>query len=80
MNVKQINIDIDTGKQVYSRKEVAEICGVTPQTVRSWENAGVIPPSIRDSNNYRWWDKEALKQIKAYALIPTKDKRIMNKK
>ena len=73
--MRVITIDADTKKRVYSRKEVATICGVSAQTIRLWEDAGAIPPSTRDENDYRYWDDEALTQIKEYAQLPLKARR-----
>ena len=50
--MKVITVDEATKKRVYSRKEVATICGVSPQTIRLWEDAGQIPASTRDENDY----------------------------
>ena len=72
--MRVITIDEDTGKRVYSRKEVATICGVSTQTIRLWEDANLIPPSIRDENDYRYWDDEALAKIKEYSELPRKQR------
>lgn len=69
-----ITIDADTGKRVYSRKEVATICGVSAQTIRLWEDAGKIPSSTRDENDYRYWDEENLSTIKEYASKSIKER------
>ena len=71
-----ITVDESTGKRVYSRKEVATLCGVSTQTIRIWEDQKVIPNSIRDENDYRYWDEEALIKIKEYASLPRKERRI----
>lgn len=73
--MKVITIDESTGKRVYTRKEVADICGVSNQTIRLWEKAEVIPMSVRDENDYSYWDDEALEKIKEYAQLPIKDRR-----
>lgn len=72
--MKVITIDADTGNRVYTRKEVATICGVSTQTIRLWEDTGKIPVSIRDENDYRYWDEDALKKIQAYANTSIKDR------
>ena len=74
--MKVITVDESTGKRVYSRKEVATICGVSSQTIRLWEDAGVIPASTRDENDYRYWVEEELEQIKEMAKTSCKGKRI----
>ena len=73
--MKVITVDADTKERVYTRKEVADIVGVSPQTIRLWEDAGVIPPSVRDENDYRYWKDDGLEQIKSYANLPAKDRR-----
>lgn len=65
--MRVITIDEDTGKRVYSRKEVANLCGVSTQTIRIWEDAGKIPSSVRDENDYRYWSEEDLDHIKEYS-------------
>ena len=73
--MRVITIDADTGKRVYSRKEVATLCGVSTQTIRLWEDAGRIPASIRDENDYRYWDEDAIEEVKRYAGTSIKDRR-----
>lgn len=65
--MRVVTIDEDTGKRVYSRKEVASLCGVSTQTIRLWEDAGKIPSSVRDENDYRYWTEEELDKIKEYS-------------
>jgi DNA-binding transcriptional MerR regulator len=73
--MKVYTIDADTKERVYTRKEVADLVGVSTQTIRLWEDAGVIPSSVRDDNGYRYWREADLEQIKAYADLPAKDRR-----
>lgn len=73
--MRVITIDADTNERVYTRKEVADLVGVSTQTIRLWEDAGVTPPSVRDDNGYRYWKDEELEKIKAYAELPAKDRR-----
>lgn len=73
--MKVITIDQDTKKRVYSRKEVATICNVSTQTIRLWEDAGLIPSSTRDESGYRYWDEEALAKIKEYSELPLRERR-----
>lgn len=73
--MKVITIDADTGKRVYSRKEVATLCGVSAQTIRLWEDAKKIPASTRDENDYRYWVEEEVEIIKAYAGMPVKERK-----
>lgn len=73
--MRVITIDVDTKERVYTRKEVADLVGVSTQTIRIWEDAGAIPPSVRDDNGYRYWKDDGLEKIKAYADLPVKDRR-----
>ena len=73
--MRVITIDADTNERVYTRKEVADLVGVSTQTIRLWEDAGVIPPSVRDENDYRYWKDSGLSKIKAYADLPAKERR-----
>lgn len=70
-----ITIDAETKERVYTRKEVADLVGVSTQTIRLWEDAGVIPSSVRDENDYRYWKDAELERIKSYAKLPAKDRR-----
>ena len=73
--MRVITIDADTGKRVYSRKEVATLCGVSTQTIRLWEDACRIPASIRDENDYRYWDEDNVKIIKEYSSKSVKERK-----
>lgn len=73
--MKVITVDESTGKRVYSRKEVATLCGVSAQTIRLWEDAGSIPASTRDENGYRYWDEDTIEGVKRYAGTSIKDRR-----
>lgn len=72
--MKVITIDVDTGKRVYTRKEVATLCGVSTQMVRIWEDKGYIPASVRDENDYRYWDEDTLQEVLKYANMSVKDR------
>lgn len=73
--MRVITIDQDTGKRVYSRKEVADLVRVSTQTIRLWEDAGAIPQSIRDDKDYRYWLEKDVEKIKEYADKPAKERR-----
>lgn len=73
--MRVITIDADTGKRVYNRKEVADLVGVSTQTIRLWEDTNAIPHSVRDENNYRYWVEEDLEAIKSYAQLPAKERK-----
>lgn len=73
--MRVIMIDEDTKERVYSRKEIATLVGVSAQTIRLWEDAGSIPPSVRDENNYRYWKDRDLESIRVYAGLSIKDRR-----
>ena len=73
--MKVITIDADTKERVYTRKEVANIVGVSTQTIRLWEDAGSIPLSVRDENEYRYWKDEGLEAIKKYASLSVKERK-----
>lgn len=73
--MRVITIDADTGKRVYSRKEVATLCGVSSQTIRLWEDAKKIPSSTRDENDYRYWTEEEVETIKMYAKMSVRERK-----
>ena len=72
--MKVITVDADNKKRVYSRTEVAKLCGVSVQTIRLWEEAKKIPTSTRDENDYRYWYEEEIPLIQAYANTSVKDR------
>ena len=77
--MRVITVDEATKKRVYSRKEVATICGVSAQTIRLWEDAGKIPVSTRDENDYRYWYEAEVTIIKEYANTSIKERHNNNK-
>lgn len=44
-------------------KEAAELLGVSPNTVRSWGEAGKIPEYRHPVNNYRLYKKAELERL-----------------
>ena len=72
--MKVITVDADNKKRVYSRTEVAKLCGVSVQTIRLWEEAKKIPTSTRDENDYRYWYEEEIPLIQEYANMSVKDR------
>lgn len=50
--MRAITVDADTGKRIYTRKEVADLVGASTQSIRLWEDAGAIPASVRDEGGY----------------------------
>ena len=55
-------------------KEAAEILGVSPNTVRSWGEAGKIPEYRHPVNNYRLYKKAELQKLlrKLKRSVPVK--------
>lgn len=74
MKVIKITIDEETKERVYQRAEVAKEAGVSTQTIRHWEEAGLIPSPVRDDNNYRYWYEKDLEKIKEFAGGAYKDR------
>ena len=52
--MRAITIDADTGKRVYTRKEVADLVGASTQSIRLWEDAGAMREAI-DTGMRRIW-------------------------
>lgn len=50
--------------KTYSTKQIAELSGVHPNTVRLYEKWGFIAPAQRRDNNYRVFTDEHLQQMK----------------
>ena len=72
--MRVITIDESTGKRVYSRTEVAKICGVSTQTISLWEKKKQIPETSRDENGYRYWTEEEVEILKEYASKSVKER------
>lgn len=50
--------------RIYSTKEIADLCGVHPNTVRLYEKWGYIAQAERGRNNYRKFNEEHLRQMR----------------
>ena len=51
---------VEKGTTFYTVAEVAEMFGITPHTVRYYTDCGLVPALVRDRNNNRLFDREAL--------------------
>ena len=51
---------MDKSEKLYTVKEVADMYGVSPHTIRFYTDIGLIPPLKRDKNNNRLFDGECL--------------------
>lgn len=50
-------------KEEFSLSEVADILGVSKETLRRWDTAGKLVPQRNDDNNYRFYRKDQLKNF-----------------
>lgn len=50
-------------KEEFSLSEVADILGVSKETLRRWDTAGKLVSQRNDENNYRFYRKEQLKNF-----------------
>ncbi|EPC5163360.1 DNA (cytosine-5-)-methyltransferase, partial [Salmonella enterica] len=50
-------------KEEFTLAEVADILGVSKETLRRWDNNGRLPSHRNDNNNYRFYKKEQLKEF-----------------
>lgn len=48
--------------------KVAALCGVSGQTIRNWEKAGLITPARRSPSNYRYWLPAEVEEIQSFAF------------
>lgn len=48
-------------KEEFSLSEVADILGVSKETLRRWDTAGKLVSQRNDENNYRFYKKSNLK-------------------
>lgn len=46
--------------------DIADRIGVTPKTIIRWEKAGKVKPPKRDWRRWRVYDKDDLKNLKAF--------------
>lgn len=49
--------------RIYSTKQIADLCGVHPNTVRLYEKWGYLSQAERGRNNYRRFNEEHLRQM-----------------
>lgn len=54
---------------MYSVAQVADMLGVSKETLRRWDNSGKLPSLRNPINNYRLYDKEQLRQFEALDFI-----------
>jgi DNA (cytosine-5)-methyltransferase 1 len=50
-------------KEEFSLSEVADILGVSKETLRRWDTAGKLVSQRNDENNYRFYRKDQLKHF-----------------
>jgi DNA-binding transcriptional MerR regulator len=51
-------------KEFYRSGELAKICGCSPDTIRHYEQLGLIQKPLRSENRYRKYSKETIHRIK----------------
>lgn len=56
----------------YTINKFAKILGVTPQTLRNWDNNGKLKPHHTVGNGYRYYSEDQLNEFKGLKTI-TKD-------
>lgn len=64
-------------KRLYSTKEVADLAGVSRDTLIRWLRDGKVPEPDRNRNNWRMFNERELKAVLRYAtkIIPSPRKR-----
>jgi DNA (cytosine-5)-methyltransferase 1 len=55
--------------EFYSIAQVADILGVSKETLRRWDNNGKLKPQRDDGNNYRQYHKSQLEQFEQAQLL-----------
>ncbi len=50
---------------MYSVSNIAKQAGITRTSVLYYERVGLIQPTLRDSNGYRWYSDEAVQRLKS---------------
>ena len=54
---------MESNKKYFTIKEVAGILGVTPLTLRNWDNKGKLKAHRNPINNYRVYKKEEIELL-----------------
>ncbi|GAB6139625.1 DNA (cytosine-5-)-methyltransferase [Methylosoma difficile] len=54
---------------MYSVAQVADMLGVSKETLRRWDNSGKLPSLRNPMNNYRFYNKEQLRQFEELHFI-----------
>lgn len=54
---------------MYSVAQIADMLGVSKETLRRWDNSGKLRSIRNPMNNYRFYDKEQLKQFEELRFI-----------
>ena len=58
------NMDMEsTPKKLLSIKEAAAMLGVSPLTLRNWDNNGKLEASRHPLNNYRVYSREVIEKL-----------------
>ncbi|RKY43178.1 MAG: hypothetical protein DRP80_05895 [Candidatus Omnitrophota bacterium] len=52
-------------EKIYKIKDIAQELGVSIQTVKNYENLGILPKAKRDEKGWRYYTQEDLIKIKA---------------
>lgn len=60
---------------MYSVAQVADMLGVSKETLRRWDNNGKLPSTRNPMNNYRFYSKEQLRQFEELRFIFDDSKR-----
>lgn len=60
---------------MYSVAQVADMLGVSKETLRRWDNSGKLPSIRNPMNNYRFYNKEQLRQFEELSFIFDDSKR-----
>lgn len=60
---------------MYSVAQVADMLGVSKETLRRWDNSGKLPSTRNPMNNYRVYSKEQLRQFEELSFIFNDEKR-----
>ena len=56
-------------EDTYSIAQVADILGVSKETLRRWDRNGTLKPQRQTENNYRYYSKEQLKKFESVQLL-----------
>lgn len=58
----------------YTINKFAKMLGVTPQTLRNWDNKGKLKPHHTSDNGYRYYSQDQLNKFNGISVLTNENK------